>query len=152
MTLFSTDYNYTIDVKNRINFKKLLKRLDEDDRKFTDYYLVKQQRNSVVDGNKKYPFFYLYSKTAWEEFYKKMQISEKSFEERMQISQLFGEASLDSSERLSFPKKFTDFISVKKDVVLHGDGDKIQVWSKEVYDEYISETSKPTADTLTMFN
>ncbi len=152
MNLFNSDYNYTIDLKNRINFKKLLKRLSEEDRKSNDYYLVMQKRPSLVDKNKKFPFFYLHTKKSWEEFYNKMQISEMPFEERMQISQLFGEASLDSSERLSFPKTFTEFISAKKEIVLHGDGDKIQVWSKETYKDYISETSKPTSDTLIMFN
>ena len=152
MNLFNADYYYTIDLKNRINFKKLLKRVDEDDRMFSDYYLVKQERTSTLHKNKKYPFFYLHTKTSWQEFYKKMQISEMPFEERMKISQLFGEASLDSSERLSFPKSFTEFILARKEVVLHGDGDKIQVWAKEIYDEYISETSKPNNDTLTMFN
>jgi len=142
MSKFSGKYDYSVDAKGRINFKKILKRLSDDDRLNSNYHLMKQKLSSITDGSKSFPFFYIFTSSAWGSFYSTKEIDKMPTPKRTAFLKGFcGEASLDSAERLTFPKIFLEFISSGKELVLQGDGDKIQVWSKKDYEEYISEST-----------
>lgn len=149
MSKFAGKYEYSVDNKGRLNFKKLLKRVSTEDRALGNYYLLKQQTKTA---DKKYNFFYIFTGTAWDQFYQTKKIDEMPTIKRMKfIATLSGEATLDSAERLSLPKLFLEHINADKDIILLGDGDKIQVWSKEDYDSYISTQSAPDEDLLDIF-
>lgn len=142
MSKFSGKYDYSVDVKGRINFKKILKRLGEDDRGNSNYHLLKQKLPSLSGGSENFPFFYIFTSSAWQDFYQTKKIDEMATPKRMSFLKGFcGEASLDAAERLTFPREFLEFIASGKELVLQGDGDKIQVWSKENYAAYIAESS-----------
>ena len=151
MSSYSGTYNYTVDDKGRINFKKFLKRLSAEERVNPNYHLMRQSIESPGD-KKRYPFFYIFTETSWKKFYdEKVEI--KPTPERLTIlSNLCGESSLDGSERMSLPKEFLEFIKAKKNLVLQGDGDRIQVWSKENYDKYFSMIGEPDQSMLDMFS
>lgn len=151
MSSYSGTYSYTVDDKGRINFKKFLKRLSAEERVSPNYHLMRQSIESPGD-KKQYPFFYIFTETSWKKFYdEKVEI--KPTPERLTIlSNLCGESSLDGSERMSLPKEFLEFIKAKKNLVLQGDGDRIQVWSKENYDKYFSMIGKPDQSMLDMFS
>ena len=151
MSSYSGTYSYTVDDKGRINFKKFLKRLSTEERVNPNYHLMRQSIESPGD-KKRYPFFYIFTETSWKKFYdEKVEI--KPTPERLTIlSNLCGESSLDGSERMSLPKEFLEFIKAKKNLVLQGDGDRIQVWSKENYDKYFSMIGKPDQSMLDMFS
>ncbi|MCK4980164.1 MAG: hypothetical protein KAS62_07195 [Candidatus Delongbacteria bacterium] len=151
MSSFSGKYSYTVDDKGRINFKKFLKRLSSEERENSNYHLMRQSVESPED-KKLYPFFYIFTESTWEKFYDE-KVKDLSTPKRLNLlSNLCGESSLDSSERMSFPKEFLDFIKAKKNLVLQGDGTLIQVWSKENYDKYISMVGKPDDTMLDMFS
>ncbi|NOR44201.1 MAG: hypothetical protein GQ534_01335 [Candidatus Delongbacteria bacterium] len=151
MSSYSGTYSYTVDDKGRINFKKFLKRLSAEERVNPNYHLMRQSIESPGD-KKRYPFFYIFTETSWKKFYDE-KIEIKPTPERLTIlSNLCGESSLDGSERMSLPKEFLEFIKAKKNLVLQGDGDRIQVWSKENYDKYFSMIGKPDQSMLDMFS
>ncbi len=138
MALFSGKYDYAVDSKGRINFKKILKRLSEVERGDANYHLLKQRIKSPKN-EKSYNFFYIFTNHSWNKFYEVKQIDSWKTTERLSfLSSLCGEAQMDANERLSIPKEFLNFIKAKKDLILQGDGDKIQVWTKSDYDEFFA--------------
>ena len=48
----------------------------------------------------------------------------------------------DGQGRLVIPSELIDYAKIKKDVKICGAGSRIEVWSKEVYDEYFAETDE----------
>ena len=151
MSSYSGTYNYTVDDKGRINFKKFLKRLSNEEREKTNYYLMRQSIESSKNG-KRYTFFYIFTESSWKKFYEE-KVDIMPTEKRMKFQEnLCGESSLDSAERMTFPKVFLDFIKAEKDIVLQGDGiNRIRVWSKENYEEYFSMDEGPDKSMLDMF-
>jgi MraZ protein len=55
------------------------------------------------------------------------------------------EVSLDSSSRLLFPRRLLDLIDADKELVLAGQFDKIEIWSREFYDK-VGENEDEFAD------
>ena len=152
MSSFSGTYSYTVDIKGRINFKKFLKRLSSEERLNPNYHLMRQSI-SPSNGKNKYSFFYIFTENSWNKFWdEKVEGKMKTDERLIFLSNLCGESSLDGSERLTLPKEFLDFIKAKKNLVLQGDGNRIQVWSKEEYDKYFSKIGKPDESMLDMFS
>lgn len=139
---FSGKYEYSSDEKGRINFKKFLNRLPETERTISNYHLLKQMLPSAGQNDRKYPFFYLFTEAAWNRFYESKEIDNMPTAKRMTFLAQCGEASLDSSERLSIPRDFLSFISNNRDLILQGDGDKIQVWNKADYEAYMAECTQ----------
>jgi len=140
---FSGKYEYSSDEKGRINFKKFLNRLPEMERAITNYHLLKQMLPAVSHPEKKFSFFYIFTESAWNRFYEQKNIDEMPTNKRMVFLGQCGEASLDGSERLSIPREFLTFIGNSKDLILQGDGDKIQVWNKSDYEAYMADCNQP---------
>lgn len=145
MNSFSEKYSYSVDEKGRINFKKIIKRLHEEEKNNSNYHLLKQNVE-LYGSKKKYPFFYIFTERSWKKFYdEKVEGLDTPVRIRF-LTSYCGEASLDNSDRLSFPKEFLEFIGQGKELVLQGDGEKIQVWSKRDFDEYMKGISKLAPD------
>lgn len=49
------------------------------------------------------------------------------------------ELNLDASERVNFPKTLLDYISATKEVVLFAYFNRIEIWSKEMYENMLNE-------------
>lgn len=49
------------------------------------------------------------------------------------------ELSLDTTNRLLFPKQLTEYAGVDKDLVLFAYSNRIEVWAKEQYDNLLSD-------------
>ncbi|PID26643.1 MAG: hypothetical protein CR982_09345 [Candidatus Cloacimonadota bacterium] len=145
MGLFSGSYPYTVDSKGRIKFKKFLKRMSPDGKETSNYHLLKQELK--VDG-KSYRFFYLFNESNWMKFYQEKGLSKLPTIRRTKfLKEQCGEASKDSAERLTFPKQFLEFINSPKELMLQGDGEKIQVWSKSDYESCFDSGLEDSEDT-----
>ncbi len=76
---------------------------------------------------------------------KVLSVAETSVESREFRRTFFGNAvmcQLDKTGRLILPQLLIDHAGISKEVVMIGIFDKIELWSKEVYDDYCS--SKPS--------
>ncbi len=146
MNYFSGQYDYSVDSKGRINFKKFLKRLSEADRGNPHYHLLKSRIDLGVD-QKKFSFFYIFTNSSWQNYYRENKINSLPTQIRTNfMNQRCGEASLDSAERITLPSNFLNFISATKDVIIQGDGERIQVWGKDQFEEYLKLTAESTND------
>ncbi len=153
MNSFSEKYSYSVDEKGRINFKKILKRLHGDEKENSNYHLLKQTVE-LYGSKRRYPFFYIFTERSWKKFYdEKVEGMDTPVRIKF-LTSYCGEASMDNSERLTFPKEFLEFAGAGKDLVLQGDGEKIQVWSRKNFEEYLKGLSRlaPEADFDDMFS
>lgn len=141
MSFFSGKYKYSVDEKNRINFKKFLNRVENDDKKSGIFHLLKQTV-SVIGSDKTYPVFYIFTEKTWKEFYSALEESREPEELSAFNTQFCDEANLDNMERITFPKDFLNYIQSSKNLFLQGFGDKLQVWSLENFEEYGKKLSE----------
>ena len=82
---------------------------------------------------------------------KVLTVAETSVEAREFRRTFFGDAvmcQLDKTGRLILPQLLIDHAKIQKDVVIIGIFDKLEVWSKEVYDEYVASRSAGTNDSV----
>lgn len=87
----------------------------------------------------------------WKEFVenKLMPLSQSDPKHRMSVRFLVGGASdceLDKQGRLVIPSYLLNYADIKGDVIILGLYNKIEIWSKEVYEEY-----KPKGELLDSF-
>lgn len=135
MTNFIGDYDCKIDAKGRINFpsafnKQMTSSGQKDEEKMS--FVVKKDifEKCLV----------LFPMEEWE---RQLNIIRKKINpykrEHNQFLREFhrgkAEVTLDSANRLLIPKRLTELVEIKKEVVLAGLDGKIEIWSKEIYDQ-----------------
>ena len=82
---------------------------------------------------------------------KVLKVAETSVESREFRRTFFGDATmcqLDKTGRLILPQLLVDHAKIQKDIVIIGIYDKLEVWSKEVYDNYVAGKSASTTDSV----
>ncbi|MFO7810510.1 MAG: hypothetical protein R6V47_03965 [Candidatus Delongbacteria bacterium] len=147
MGVFSGKYKYSLDEKGRINFKKILKRFnikkdtdDENSDKNETFHLLKDYVRSLKSDNT-FPVFYIFTSKTWSQFYEEAE-SEMDDDKLSAFTTLqCDEAALDNLYRITFPKEFLEYIKASKNLFIQGLGDKLQVWSRENFDEYSKDMS-----------
>lgn len=129
MTTFVGDYPVKIDAKGRVLFPAAFKKqlaLGADGR-----FVVKKDifEKCLV----------LYSYDEWERQIKiiRSKINPYKKEHAKFLREFYkgtAELSLDSNNRLLFPKRLLELIGVSKDIIMAGQDDRIEIWDKTVYD------------------
>ncbi|MCD8040252.1 MAG: division/cell wall cluster transcriptional repressor MraZ [Clostridia bacterium] len=127
MNFFTGEYNHQLDAKNRIRIPFKLKRdLGE------NYYFTKG-----TDGC----LFILPEEVAKEQLEKIAEIKMSDVEKRRgarSFAKSFVAAEEDNQGRVVLPANLREFAGITKDVVFCGVGKRIELWSKENYDEYFN--------------
>ena len=129
MTTFVGDYPCKIDAKGRILFPAAFKK----------------QLASNANGRfvvKKDIFekcLVLYSSDEWERQIKiiRSKINPYKKEHARFLREFYkgtAELSLDSNNRLLFPKRLLELVGVSKDIIMAGQDDRIEIWDKTVYE------------------
>ena len=129
MTTFVGDYPVKIDAKGRVLFPAAFKKqlaLNADGR-----FVVKKDifEKCLV----------LYSYDEWERQIKiiRSKINPYKKEHAKFLREFYkgtAELSLDSNNRLLFPKRLLELIGVSKDIIMAGQDDRIEIWDKTVYE------------------
>lgn len=89
----------------------------------------------------------MYSLDRWKQVVKKLElvsIKNKNYQ-RAFIRTFFAEAEIvdvDNQGRILIPKKFKEKYNFKNQIVLVGNKDKLEIWSKDRWEEYYSSVSK----------
>ncbi|MBP3348118.1 MAG: division/cell wall cluster transcriptional repressor MraZ [Clostridia bacterium] len=95
---------------------------------------------------------FIMSSETFEALAKKvLDVPETSVESREFRRTFFGNASmcqLDKTGRLILPQILIDHAKIEKDVVIIGVFDKLEVWAKEAYDEYLASASVNSMDAV----
>ena len=125
--MFMGEYNHTIDPKGRLiipaKFREAL----------GDEFVV----TKGLDG-----CLFVYANTEWNNFEEKLRTLPLTNKNARQFTRFFlaGAAAceVDKQGRILIPQVLREFAKLEKDVVLVGVASRIEIWSKEVWDESIS--------------
>ena len=124
ITMFMSQYNHTIDAKGRVIIPaKFREKLGE------SFVITKG-----LDG-----CLYGYAKEEWNAFEEKLGTLPITNKNSRQFTRFFlagaAECELDKQGRILIPSVLREFAALDKDVVLVGVASKIEIWSKERWDE-----------------
>lgn len=130
MTTFIGDYSCKVDPKGRIMLPQaFMKNMPEGSR---DKFVIKKDIYEKC--------LVLYTMDEWQRRIQEILENTSRFnrEHRMLIREFSkdtAEVELDSSNRMLIPARLLTLASIDKDVVLAGQLDQIEIWSKELYDQ-----------------
>lgn len=122
--MFMGEYNHTIDAKGRLiipsKFREAL----------GDTFVV----TKGLDG-----CLFVYDNAEWNVFEEKLKSLPLTNKDARQFVRFFlagaAEAEVDKQGRILIPNVLRDFAKLNKDVVLIGVGSRIEIWSRERFDE-----------------
>lgn len=122
--MYKGEYNHTIDPKGRVIVPAKLR--DE----LGDSFVV----TKGLDG-----CLWMLDNTEWEKLESQIRSIPFTVKEGRMLSRfiLAGafDAELDKQGRVVIPANLREYAGITKDVVLAGVGSKVEIWSKEKYDE-----------------
>ena len=139
MTRFLGEYECKLDVKGRILFPAGLKR----------QILPEAQEKFVINrGFEK--CLVLYPFNEWEAIVGELSKLNLYVKKNRDFVRYFyrgaTELSLDGNSRLLLPKRLQGYISAKKEVVLFAYSNRIEIWSKEMYEGLMTDEPEDFAD------
>ncbi|MBE6032191.1 MAG: division/cell wall cluster transcriptional repressor MraZ [Firmicutes bacterium] len=126
--MFIGEYQNSIDAKGRVIIPS----------KFRDglgyhFILTKGFDNCLI----------IYTMDEWERFREKLSALPKANKEARSLVRYVTsgavECELDKQGRLTIPQNLRDYARINKDLVTIGTMDNVEIWSKEVYDEFCSD-------------
>jgi MraZ protein len=125
--MFMGEYNHTIDAKGRLiipsKFREIL----------GDAFVV----TKGLDG-----CLFVYDNEEWKRFEEKLRSLPITNKEARQFVRFFlagaTEAEVDKQGRILIPNVLREFAEITKDVVLVGVGSRIEIWSRERFEETAS--------------
>lgn len=131
--MFTGEYSHTVDAKGRIVLPaKFREELGE------VFYITK---GNVAD--KKMRYVRVFTKAAWDEYYEKLlKIPESNKVASKFAKAVFSgttECSPDKNGRISIPENLRLYAGIDKEVVSIGGGDKIEIWDKNRWTDYLAD-------------
>ncbi len=128
--MFLGESRHTLDAKNRLRIPAKFRT------ELGDKYVVTVGSDGCLC---------VYSNAKFEKYVEKLE-SIPNFDLQAQrsirkILSLAIEAEPDEQGRFILPKNLKDFAKIDKNLVINGNGSKIEIWSEEVWDEYSKLTN-----------
>ncbi|MGN0375608.1 MAG: division/cell wall cluster transcriptional repressor MraZ [Butyrivibrio sp.] len=124
MAVFMSQYNHTIDAKGRVIIPAKFRE------KLGDSFVVTKGLDGCLYG---------YAQEEWRSFEEKLGTLPITNKDSRQFTRFFlagaAECELDKQGRILIPSVLREFAGLEKDVVLVGVASKIEIWSKERWDE-----------------
>lgn len=122
---FTGIYNYTVDAKNRLFIPSKLKK------NIKKFFIAPGLENCI----------YLYPSESWEKIVSKfdtLNLKDKRKERAFKRAFLCNatELSADKFGRIVIPQVLNSYAKIKKDVVIVGVWNRIEIWSKESWNRY----------------
>ena len=122
--MFMGEYNHTIDTKGRLIIPSKFRE------ELGDEFVV----TKGLDG-----CLFVFPNQAWQEFEEKLRALPLTNKSARQFSRFFVAGAtpceLDKQGRILVPQTLREFAGLDKDVVLTGNLNRIEVWSKEKWNE-----------------
>ncbi|MDE6104666.1 MAG: hypothetical protein K2O41_03300 [Clostridia bacterium] len=130
MFFLTGEYDHQIDAKNRIRIPAKLKGKEE------KLYFSKGTNGCV----------FVFYEAAIQEKLERLEEVRIADGEKQKGIRVFTKSlklvEVDGQGRLVIPPELKDYAKIKKDVKICGAGSRIEIWSKEVYDEYFKEADE----------
>ncbi|MCB4792580.1 MAG: division/cell wall cluster transcriptional repressor MraZ [Elusimicrobia bacterium] len=124
-------YNHTIDTKNRLFIPSIL-------REKSKLFILTQGLEGCL---------FLYDMKTWEKVLTKLEnlsLPDKTEERAFKRALLSGahELYLDTQGRVLIPKNLKDFAKIKRDAVIVGVGNRIEIWDEQKWKNYSKEKAE----------
>lgn len=130
MLFLTGEYNHQIDAKNRIRIPAKLKGKEE------SLYFARGTNGCI----------FVFTSEVIEEKLAVLNDVKYNDVEKQKGLRLFIKSfqlvESDGQGRMIIPSKLKEYAKIDKDIVICGAGSRIEIWSKEVYDEYFAETEE----------
>ena len=134
MFFLTGEYDHQIDAKNRIRIPAKLKGNEE-----------KLYFSKGTDG-----CIFVFYEAAVKEKLEKLEEVKISDRDKQRGLRAFTNSlklvEMDPQGRLVIPSELVSFANIKKDIKICGTGARIEIWAKEVYEEYIAVSENFDAD------
>ena len=135
MAFFTGEHECKLDAKGRLGLPSRLKSV-----------LPEASKSSIIIRKGFEPNLIIYSLHEFQNIYtRKNSLNEFSSEQRKLKRNLFSSISqvdLDSNGRFLIPKNMINYTNLKKDVILIGMGNIIEVWNPGLYNKNLISSSK----------
>lgn len=122
--MFMSQYNHTIDAKGRVIIPAKFRE------KLGDSFVITKGLDGCLYG---------YAEAEWKNFEEKLATLPITNRDSRQFTRFFlagaAECELDKQGRILIPSVLREFAGLEKDVVLVGVASKIEIWSRERWDE-----------------
>ncbi len=135
--MFKSEYNHTLDPKGRLIVPSKFRE------ELGDSFVV----TKGLDG-----CLLIYPNATWSVFEEKLRTLPQTKKEVRTLVRYFlagaADCEVDKQGRILIPGNLRDFASIEKDVVFVGVGEKIEIWSKEKYDQDVSDMPYENMDEI----
>lgn len=131
MANFLGVYNYTLDSKNRVNIPAKFRR--ELSPEADETFIIQRAPDKCLRA---------YPKDRWgveEEKIAKLPETPGSFRYRRLMRDTLTKSKLDSQGRILLSENQIKVVGIKKNITLVGNNENIEIWSTEIYREYIEK-------------
>lgn len=92
----------------------------------------------------------LYPHTVWEQISKEVNELSQFDPDSREMSRLFLRGAtpleMDSADRILLPKRLQEWAGIEKDVVLVGIINRVEIWGKDQYDDYLNASTNNLSD------
>jgi len=125
MKMFIGEFNHTVDAKGRINIPvKFREQLNE------TFYLTKGLDNCL----------FVFPEEEWRAFEAKLKSLPLTSKQARAFTRIFfggaTECAFDKQGRITVPQPLREYAVLEKDVKVIGVGTRVEVWSKETWEDY----------------
>ncbi len=145
MRILTGSYNHAIDDKNRIRIPAKLK-----NDLFADVAGGDEKKFSLVFHTGTDGCIAVYTQAAVDRIFASFaEVKQSDFEKYKAVRRFlntFETVESDPQGRLVVPPRFRKHANIKKDLVICGTVDHVEIWAKEVYDDYYGEEELGIAD------
>ena len=123
------EYHHSLDDKKRLIIPSKLR---ED---LGDYVIVTRGLEDCL---------FVYSQNAWNDIVNKLKTLPFTKKDARSFTRLFLSGAtvceFDKQGRISIPSPLTDYAHLEKECVVIGVNDRIEIWSKEAFNNYLNES------------
>jgi MraZ protein len=135
MAAFKGSYRYTIDHKGRVNIPAKFRRSTASTSH--DLYVITRGLEGCL---------FVYPAEEWERVEEKLRnLSFTQKSHRLFARHLLSnacDAQLDRQGRITIPQNLLEFAQIKKEVLIFGLLERIEIWDTEVHQEYLNQAGK----------
>jgi MraZ protein len=142
MSSFKGRYEYVLDSKGRLSIPAKLRKS-----------LSAEANETFVVTRGVERCLYVYPLDEWRQLDAKLRSLNQFQEKHRFFTRTFlmwasEEISLDSQSRITIPKNLLEFAGIEKEVVIIGALERIEVWSPQIFNEYLNSQPENYADVV----
>lgn len=128
--MFIGEYNHSVDTKGRVSLPARFR-----DDLSANFYITKGLESCL----------FIYDEEEWKTIDSKMRQLRVTAKAARSFSRLFygsaQEISTDKQGRILIPNALRDYAEIDKEVVIIGVSNRIEIWDKDKWDDYMATTS-----------